>query len=68
MKKGVFITTSTFSQPAIDFVKHLERKVVLIDGRMLANYMIDLNIGVTEYKNYSLKKIDSEYYELEDEA
>jgi restriction system protein len=67
-KKGVFITTSTFSQPAIEFVKHLERKVVLIDGSTLANYMIDLDIGVTEYRSYALKKIDSEYYELEDEA
>ena len=62
-KKGVFITTSTFSQPALDFVNKIERKVVLIDGTTLANLMIDFGIGVTTYRTFVLKRTDSDYFE-----
>lgn len=62
-KKGVFITTSTFSQPASEYVKMIERKIVLIDGAMLANLMIDFGIGVTKYRTFDLKRIDSDYFE-----
>ncbi|MEI8375519.1 MAG: restriction endonuclease [Planctomycetota bacterium] len=62
-KKGVFITTSTFSQPAWDYVKMIERKIVLIDGAMLTGLMIDFGIGVTTYRTFVLKRIDSDYFE-----
>ena len=39
--KGVFVTTSSFSAPAIDFVRHLPQRVVLIDGMRLAELMIE---------------------------
>ena len=32
---------------------------------MLANYMIDYNIGVTLHQTFELKKIDSDYFEEE---
>jgi len=67
-RKGVFITTSTFSQPAIEYASGLEKKLVLIDGQKLAEYMIDFDIGVAPYHTYTLKRIDLDYYELEDNS
>ncbi len=64
-KKGVFITTSSFSGDARDYVKNIEPKVVLIDGRQLADLMIDFNIGVDPVIAYEIKKITLDYFEEE---
>ncbi len=64
-KKGVFITTSKFTKEAMDYVKHIDSKIVLIDGEQLADLMIDYNIGVTIKNTYEIKKIDSDYFEEE---
>jgi restriction system protein len=61
-KKGVFITTGTFSTEAMDYVAKIDPKVVLIDGRQLAAFMIDFNLGVSSVTAYELKKIDSDYF------
>ena len=61
-RKGVFITTSTFSQVAHDYVSRLDSKIVLIDGDSLAQLMIDYSIGVTTVATYDLKRIDSDYF------
>jgi restriction system protein len=61
-KKGVFITTSTFSADAVDYVARIEPKVVLIDGRSLATLMIDFNVGVSPVAVYETKKIDTDYF------
>lgn len=61
-KKGVFITTSAFSQAALDYVSKIDSKIVLIDGNMLAQLMIDYNIGVAPVAVYELKRIDSDYF------
>ncbi|MGC9393767.1 MAG: restriction endonuclease [Anaerolineae bacterium] len=61
-KKGVFITTSAFSQAALDYVSLIDNKIVLIDGDMLAQLMIDYNIGVASVAAYELKRIDSDYF------
>ena len=62
-KKGIFITTSTFTKEAIDYVPKNETKIVLVDGDQLAQYMIDYNLGVTRVNNYEVKRIDSDYFE-----
>lgn len=62
-RKGVFITTSQFSKEAIEYVHRIEQKVVLIDGDNLAQMMIDHNVGVSEESRYTVKKIDSDYFE-----
>lgn len=64
-KKGVFITTSSFSKEAYDSLNHLpsDVSVVLIDGITLANYMVEFNLGVTVKKVYEVKRIDSDYFE-----
>jgi len=35
---------------------------VLIDGRHLAEFMIDFGLGVTEASLYQIKRIDSDYF------
>lgn len=62
-KKGIFITTSTFSKEAISFLdKSNDMKIILIDGRQLAEYMVDFNVGVSVETVYEIKKIDSDYF------
>ena len=61
-RKGIFITTSTFSREAHLYVEALDSKIVLIDGRRLAEIMIDHNVGVNPVANYEVKKIDLDYF------
>jgi restriction system protein len=65
-KKGIFITTSWFTNDALDFVKNLDSKIVLIDGEMLTDLMIEYNLGVSTYKIYELKRIDNDYFVEDD--
>jgi restriction system protein len=61
-KKGIFITTSNFTKEAIEYTPKNETKIVLIDGELLAQLMIDYNLGCTTQQTYELKKIDSDYF------
>ena len=61
-KKGIFITTGTFSAEAAQYVATIDPKVVLIDGQQLANLMIDWNVGVSPVASYETKRIDSDYF------
>ena len=61
-KKGIFITTSTFTKDAVDYVPRNETKIVLIDGVQLAQHMIDYNLGVTVQQTYEIKKLDNDYF------
>ncbi|MEL4274005.1 restriction endonuclease [Shewanella xiamenensis] len=61
-RKGVFITTSSFSKDARDFVTRIEKRIVLIDGRELAALMIEHNVGVSIRELYAVKAIDSDYF------
>ncbi len=61
-KKGVLISTSQFSKDAKDYVDRIEKKIVLIDGQQLAQYMIDYGIGVAEVATYVVKKVDTDYF------
>ena len=63
--KGVFITTSEFSREAHDYVNAINAKIILIDGRRLAQLMVDHGVGVTPIGTYELKRIDSDYFEGE---
>jgi restriction system protein len=62
-RKGVLITTSAFTQDAREYVTRIEKKIVLIDGPMLAQLMIDHNIGVAPQKTLIVKRIDTDYFE-----
>ena len=62
-RKGVFITTSTFTADATNYVQNIDTKVVLIDGRLLATLMMDFDVGVSTTATYQLKRIDADYFE-----
>lgn len=59
--KGIFITTSNFTKDARDFVAQ-GFKIILIDGKRLAQLMIDHNVGVSTVKTYEIKRVDSDYF------
>jgi len=61
-KKGIFITTSSFTTEAREFASRIETKIILIDGQLLAKLMFDHNVGVATASNYEVKKIDSDYF------
>lgn len=61
--KGIFITTSAFHENARDYASALHQKVILVDGRRLAELMIEHGIGVAEEHAYNVKKIDSDYFD-----
>lgn len=65
VKKGVFITTSSFTQEAKDYLPKTDVRVVLVDGEQLAELMIDFDLGVTTRKTMALKGIDSDYFSEE---
>lgn len=62
-KKGVFITTSSFSAEAVAYVEHIDPRVVLIDGHRLAEFMVDFEVGVATSRTYHAKRVDSDYFE-----
>ena len=61
-RKGVFITTSSFANQAVEYAKSIETRVVLIDGQRLAQYMIEFGLGVATTHTYEIKRIDSDYF------
>ena len=61
-KKGVLITTSRFSDEAREYANKIEKRIVLIDGEQLAQLMVDHGVGVTEVANYTVKRIDLDYF------
>lgn len=63
--KGVFITTSSYTREALDYVNFINSKIVLIGGQELAGLMIDHNVGVSTVGMYELKKVDADYFEGE---
>jgi len=60
--KGVFLTTSSFSPNAIDYVRSITARVVLIDGRELARLMIRYGVGVTVRERFEIKRLDEDYF------
>ena len=64
-RKGVFITTGRFSDDATRYVGTIDPKVILIDGKKLAELMIDYDLGTATTASYNIKKADSDYFEEE---
>jgi restriction system protein len=62
-RKGLFITTAQFSGPARDYVTRIEKRIVLIDGKKLAELMMDHDVGVTVTSALRLQRIDTDYFE-----
>lgn len=62
-RKGILITTSSFSKDAMDYVGKIEKRIVLIDGVRLADLMIEHGVGVDPVASYVVHKIDEDYFE-----
>lgn len=61
-RKGVFITTSAFTNEAKEYVKKIEKRIVLIDGARLTSLMFDFGIGVNSVTGYEIRRVDSDYF------
>lgn len=63
-KKGVFITTASFTSEAQEYVRGIEKKIILIDGKRLSELMIDYDVGVGTLKTYKVKQVDNDYFTI----
>ncbi len=62
-RKGVFITTSSFTSHAIAYAQKLvNSKIVLIDGQRLAQLMIEYDVGVSIQETFHIKRIDEDFF------
>lgn len=64
-RKGVFITTSSFTKEAREYASVIETKIILIDGEYLSKLMAEHNVGVSTVGQYEVKKLDSDYFDNE---
>jgi restriction system protein len=64
--KGVFITTSSFTRDATNYVETISSKIILIDGEQLAKLMITHGLGVTKVAQFDVNRIDSDYFSEEE--
>jgi restriction system protein len=58
----IFLTTSSFSGEAVDYVQRIDSKIILIDCVRLTKLIFDHGIGVTITSTYEVKRIDSDYF------
>ena len=58
--KGLFITTAKFSDAAREYANN--QHIILIDGKKLADLMIEFDVGVSTQKTYKIKRIDSDFF------
>jgi restriction system protein len=61
--KGVFITTSDFSQPALKYLDGVSHRVIPLNGADVARLMFDYGIGVRRRHTYEVKAVDDSYFE-----
>ena len=64
-RKGVFITTSSFTKEAQEYASVIDSKIILIDGEHLSKLMAEHNVGVSTVGQYEVKKLDSDYFDNE---
>ena len=64
-RKGIFITTSNFTQPAKKFVDTVtSKRIILIDRKRLVQLMIDHDLGISLGNFYQLKEVDADYFTI----
>ena len=61
-QKGVLITTSTFSKDARDYVKRINKRIVLVAGQELAELMYDNGLGVATENTYEIRRLDTDFF------
>lgn len=64
--KGVFITTSSYTDDAKKYANNLSSlNIVLIDGDQLAKYIYDHNLGMQTEQTLEIKKLDRDFWDPE---
>lgn len=58
-----FITTSAFSNGAIEYANSIDSRIILIDGDRLSSLMVDHDVGVSTTGSYEIKRIDTDYFD-----
>lgn len=61
--KGLCVTTSSFSQSANETVAKLGKRIVLTDGKELAQLLIRHNVGCKIEETLFVKRIDEDFFE-----
>lgn len=64
-QKGVFITTSYFTQNAKQYAQSLNGSttIALIDGEQLAQYIYDFGLGMQIEQQLIIKKMDADFWD-----
>ena len=65
-RKGVLITTSSFSADARNYVQNIEKRIVLLSGEELARHMVDYHVGVQPKGTFTIYGIDEGFFEEAD--
>jgi restriction system protein len=61
--KGVIMTTSTFAQPAQEYVRTLtDRRIVLVDGQRMSELMLKHGIGVSTKQTFVIQRMDEDFF------
>ena len=60
--KGIFVTTSYFTQPAQTFAERHPFRIVLINGDKLTELMVRHNVGVRTDETLYLQKINEDFF------
>lgn len=60
--KGVFVTTSNFSSPALEFARGLQQRVILIDGARLTELLVEFGVGVRISRVVEVKRLDEDFF------
>ena len=63
--RGVFITTSSFTNEAKEYAKNINSNIILVDGKLLTKLMIEYNVGVQIKDIVQIKKIDEDFFSEE---
>lgn len=63
IQKGVFITTSSFTREAMEYVEQQQKSLRLIDGEMLARLMVKYEVGIVSQQSLKIYKVDNSYFE-----
>jgi restriction system protein len=61
-RKGVFMTTSSFTREAREYAHAVQATIVLIDGQQMAELMLDSGVGVSVQETIKLFKVDEDYF------
>lgn len=62
VQKGVYITTSDFTEGAKNYVEKSQKSIMLINGEKLTELMVDYQVGISEVQTFATYKIDLDYF------